>query len=138
MLAVRGTDLDYDLLFGTGFAPENAWPAAIVIAICGVAALFWLLVAPPWLYAGWRIESKLVLTLLGSLVLIATWVAVVQMQARSPGMLLALMAIVWIADTAAYFAGRRFGRHKLAPAISPDESHSRTMLRSPSRSPQHP
>jgi phosphatidate cytidylyltransferase len=32
------------------------------------------------------------------------------------------MAIVWIADTAAYFAGRHFGRHKLAPAISPGKT----------------
>ena len=32
------------------------------------------------------------------------------------------MAIVWIADTAAYFSGRHFGRHKLAPAISPGKT----------------
>src|SRR4030065_1023017 len=32
------------------------------------------------------------------------------------------MAIVWIADTAAYFAGRHFGRHKLAPVISPGKT----------------
>jgi phosphatidate cytidylyltransferase len=33
-----------------------------------------------------------------------------------------MMAIVWIADTAAYFAGRRFGRRKLAPSISPGKT----------------
>ena len=32
------------------------------------------------------------------------------------------MTLVWIADSAAYFAGRRFGRHKLAPGISPGKS----------------
>jgi phosphatidate cytidylyltransferase len=32
------------------------------------------------------------------------------------------MAIVWLADTAAYFAGRRFGRRKLAPQISPGKT----------------
>ena len=32
------------------------------------------------------------------------------------------MAVVWLADTAAYFSGRKFGRRKLAPAISPNKS----------------
>jgi phosphatidate cytidylyltransferase len=63
-----------------------------------------------------------VLAVVGWLVLIATWVAVVALQTRSPGVLLAMMAIVWIADTAAYFAGRRFGRRKLAPSISPGKT----------------
>jgi phosphatidate cytidylyltransferase len=32
------------------------------------------------------------------------------------------MAIVWIADTAAYFSGRAFGRRKLAPEVSPGKT----------------
>jgi phosphatidate cytidylyltransferase len=58
----------------------------------------------------------------GVIVLLGAFVAVVELQARSPWLVLAAMAIVWIADTAAFFAGRRFGRHKLAPQISPGKS----------------
>jgi phosphatidate cytidylyltransferase len=92
------------------------------VSICGGATLFWVVGPPAWVEFGWRVESKLVLTLVGWLALIATWVSVVQLQARSPALLLALMAIVWVADSAAYFAGRRFGKRKLAPAISPGKT----------------
>jgi phosphatidate cytidylyltransferase len=125
LLFVAGTFLiGLDLLFipSSGFQSEGGWPEVIPLYVCGAATLFWLLLAPAWLAAGWRVESKLALAVIGWLVLIATWVAVVQIQARSPGLLLALMAIVWIADTAAYFSGRAFGKRKLAPAISPGKT----------------
>ena len=42
---------------------------------------------------------------------------------KSPWLLLSFAVIVWIADVAAYFAGRKFGKRKLAPAISPEQDH---------------
>ena len=125
LLFVAGTFLiGFNLLFtpGSRFDHDYGWPEGILLFVCGIATLFWLLIAPAWLAMGWQVESKLGLALVGWLVLIATWVAVVQIQARSPGLLLAMMAIVWIADTAAYFVGRRFGRRKLAPTISPGKT----------------
>ncbi|HEX4524672.1 MAG TPA: phosphatidate cytidylyltransferase [Casimicrobiaceae bacterium] len=105
-----------------GFTSDHGWPESTVWWICGAATLFWLLVAPAWLVSGRRMTSRPVLVIIGWLVLIATWVAVVALQTRSPGLLLAMMAIVWVADTAAYFTGRRFGRRKLAPSISPGKT----------------
>jgi len=125
LLFVAGTLLiGLDLLFvpASGFETQSGWPEAITLVVCGAATLFWLLLAPAWLAAGWRVESKLALAVVGWLVLIATWVAVVQIRARSPWLLLALMAIVWIADSAAYFSGRAFGKRKLAPTISPGKT----------------
>lgn len=105
-----------------GFTSDRGWPEPMVSWICGAATVFWLLVAPAWLVSGRRVTSRPVLAIVGWLVLIATWVAVVALQTRSPGVLLAMMSIVWIADTAAYFTGRRFGRRKLAPSISPGKT----------------
>ena len=104
----------------SGFAA--GWPNGIVLAVCGLATLFWLLVAAPWLAFRWRPNSPLLLAVAGWIVLIGAWVAIVQMQAHSPWLVLAAMAIVWIADTAAYFAGRAFGRRKLAPEVSPGKT----------------
>ena len=59
---------------------------------------------------------------LGLLLLFATWVALNGLQRISPWLLLAVLATVWLADSAAYFAGKRFGRHKLAPEISPGKT----------------
>ena len=103
-----------------GFA--RGWPPSVVLTVCGVAAAFWLIVVPPWLARGWRPQGWLPMALAGWVVLLGTWVAVVELQARSPWLVLAAMAVVWIADTAAYFCGRRFGRRKLAPSISPNKS----------------
>lgn len=45
-----------------------------------------------------------------------------------PWVLLGTMAVVWVADIAAYFSGRAFGRHKLAPSISPGKTWEGAVL----------
>lgn len=111
-----------NLLFSPVAGFDAGWPAGIVLSVCGVATLFWLLVATPWLASRWKPTSALPLAVAGWIVLIGAWVAIVQLQARSPWLVLAAMAIVWIADTAAYFSGRAFGRRKLAPQVSPGKT----------------
>jgi phosphatidate cytidylyltransferase len=101
---------------------ERGWPAFVVYAVCGLASAFWIFVAPPWVIARWPTQARIPMAALGVIVLVGTWTAVVQLQARSPWLVLAAMAIVWIADTAAYFTGRAWGKHKLAPMVSPGKS----------------
>jgi phosphatidate cytidylyltransferase len=98
------------------------WPAALAVPLLALATAFWTLLMPAWLSRRWRLPPGSGGLALGWVLLFATWVALVQLQARSPWVVLAAMALVWIADSAAYFAGRAFGRRKLAPQISPGKS----------------
>ena len=97
------------------------WPA-FQTGLIVLAVGFWLVVAPLWLLGRWHAERTVVRAATGVVLLLPTFVALVYLHGRGAGMLLAVIAIVWIADTAAYFSGRRFGRHKLAPAISPGKT----------------
>lgn len=114
--------LGLNLLFNPAVGFDRGWPVGVVLAVCGAATLFWLLAATPWVLSRWRPASPLLLAIVGWIVLIGAFVAIVDLQGRSPWLVLAAMAIVWIADTAAYFTGRSFGRHRLAPAISPGKT----------------
>jgi len=97
------------------------WPVFQAVLIL-LAIAFWLLVAPLWLLGRWQAPRAFVRAAIGVVVLLPTWAALLYLQVRGPAVLLGVMAVVWIADTAAYFSGRFFGRHKLAPAISPGKT----------------
>ena len=103
-------------------AGEPGWTGGVVTLACGMAAAFWIAVAPAWAILRPPVSVTPGMAPIGWIILIGFWVALVQLQARSPWLLLAAMVVVWIADTAAFFSGRAFGRHKLAPSVSPGKT----------------
>ena len=64
--------------------------------------------------------SVMALFVLSGFVLAAN--AIHQYAEHGPALLLYVMAIVWLADTGGYFAGKRYGKHRLATAISPNKT----------------
>lgn len=101
------------------YAGHDAWLDA---AILFGALLFWLLAAPLSLRNGWSGRGARGVS--GVLVIVPLVWALLWLQQQADGNLLLVsgMAVVWVSDTAAYFAGRAFGRHKLAPAVSPGKT----------------
>lgn len=59
---------------------------------------------------------------IGAVLLVPTWISLVVLHTISPYWLLFLLILIWGADSGAYFAGRAFGKHKLAPHVSPGKS----------------
>ncbi|MFC1684282.1 phosphatidate cytidylyltransferase [Pseudomonadota bacterium] len=100
--------------------------------------IFWLFAA---VTAGWLLEVvgllrirqvktdakglNLPKALVGFLVLVPAWIALISLHGsgqHGPALVLFVMVLIWVADSGAYFAGRRWGRVKLAPAISPGKT----------------
>lgn len=71
---------------------------------------------------GWRHWPALARLWGGLLLIAAAWLAMVQARQLGLGFLLSALTLVWMADVAAYFGGKAFGRRKLAPTISPGKS----------------
>jgi len=86
------------------------------------SAAFWLLLVPWWLKFRWVMKGSMIGIAVGAVVILPTWLALVQIKQVGEWGLIGIMAVVWLADIAAYFSGRRFGRRKLAPAISPGKT----------------
>ncbi len=87
-----------------------------------VAGLFWLVLVPVWIWRRQRVGGRALLLAVGVIVLVPAFAAMVDLRSIHPSLLIAVLGTVWISDTAAYFAGRRFGQRKLAPSISPGKT----------------
>lgn len=98
------------LAFAVLYHTEPRQPAFLL------AGVFWAAVVPLWL---WRGVQGPGLAAAGFVVVVP---AALAMAVLRPLEVLLVLLLVWIADTAAYFVGRTWGRRKLAPAISPSKT----------------
>ena len=106
-----GAEIDFDRGKQLSLAAVTLW-AIIFLWIQGYpsSAILW--------------GKKLVLAVIGLLVLTFTWIALVLIVHRPEGQWLFILAIaiVALADTGGYFAGKAFGKNKLAPVVSPGKT----------------
>lgn len=92
----------------------------------------WLLAGLVWLGAtvwllrkgvpGWAPIAQPLRLWLGLVLIGLAWWAMAQARQQGVVLLLSILLLVWVADVAAYFGGKAFGRRKLAPHISPGKS----------------
>lgn len=83
---------------------------------------FWLLSAPTFLYfhmepAGWYWRYGV-----GVMMMVPTGLAMLELRRADPWLMVAALLLVSAADISAFFVGRAFGKHKLAPDISPGKT----------------
>ena len=121
-----------------GTVQKGAYAAAVLV-VCAliwwlgafdgataVAALFWLAGTAVVLRypASGAVITPASLTVTGLVLLPGVWAALVAIRTLPDGgaWLLWSFVLVWGADIGAYFAGRAFGRHKLAPRVSPGKT----------------
>ncbi|THU03745.1 phosphatidate cytidylyltransferase [Lampropedia puyangensis] len=131
-----------------GFSGTPAAAIGVVFGVaCAMAALngvpevtkpslFWLVFCMAWLVgavlvlrgglAGWNALPRGLRLIAGLAVFAVAWVALLRAFELGINYLLSLMALVWMADVGAYFAGKAFGMklfsRKLAPTVSPGKS----------------
>ena len=93
-----------------------AWWIALLLWVLGGA---WVLRRGP---GTWPALPRVARQALGLAALWFAWLALANAKTIGINFLLSVLCLVWAADIAAYFGGKAFGRHKLAPTISPGKS----------------
>lgn len=97
------------------------------IDVLYLALIWWILAfllvaAHPRLKGVW--STPVVRMLMGLAILVPMWVGFVQIKSYpfNDYLIMYVMLVVWGADVGAYFAGRTFGKHKLAATVSPGKT----------------
>lgn len=91
---------------------------AMLVTMLGWIPLFgWITIAP-------RRGASWLAAIAGIWALAPTWLALARLYGQANGYELVIFVLVlaWAADIGAYFAGRHFGRLRLAPTVSPNKT----------------
>jgi len=114
-------------LIGFCTAEQQGFNLSVVKSLLIVAVAWWALAL--LLVQGYPSSAILwghpaLRLIMGVLVLVPTWLALVYVRFQPQGAWLVVMiaGIVAAADTGGYFTGRKFGKHKLAPSVSPGKT----------------
>ena len=106
-------------------ALQSGWSDAPPGSVWWLATLVWVLGGAFALRGGpaaWARLPPVARCALGLVLLWAAWLALAAAKVIGTNLILSVFCLVWVADIAAYFGGRTFGKRKLAPGISPGKS----------------
>ena len=109
-------------LFATYLLPESVHIVLLVLGVAWWGVALGLVLGFPLSMTGWNGPYRKLLS--GWFVLVPAWTAMIALKRHEQAdfLLLVFLLLIWGADVGAYFAGRAFGRRKLAPQVSPGKS----------------
>ena len=94
-----------------------SWPAYVILIWCLPVLAVFLFPKGIRYYTRGPVGLSI-----GISILLLTWISLAWLQLQDPKFALYPLVLVWIADSSAYFVGKSFGKHKLAPNISPGKT----------------
>jgi phosphatidate cytidylyltransferase len=117
------------LVLGTGGSVAAIYGLPGVVGTLAAATVWWGYLCLHYLFSreplGGVFASTAGKLITGVMVLAPAWISFVFLfvhDSSSPVLLVYLLVLIWVADSAAYLVGRSIGHHKLAPVVSPGKT----------------